>query len=113
MRQNNLIDVPLTMRVVIYQEYGGPGVLELRETDRPVPMQDEILIRIHASTVTPLDWKFRSGRIFLARLIQRCCRMGHYLLNPQYSQAIQKRMDADCTRIGPQWGPLRALRAIF
>ena len=40
------------MRAVVHDKYGPPEVLRLADLDRPVQKEDEILVRIHASTVT-------------------------------------------------------------
>ena len=57
------------MKAVVYSKYGPPEVLKLQEIEKPVVNENEVLIKIHATTVTPMDWKFRSGKIFLARLM--------------------------------------------
>jgi NADPH:quinone reductase-like Zn-dependent oxidoreductase len=43
------------MRAVVHDRYGPPEVLRLEEVDRPVPKEDEVLVRVHASTVTRGD----------------------------------------------------------
>ncbi|HEX7705231.1 MAG TPA: NAD(P)-dependent alcohol dehydrogenase [Thermoanaerobaculia bacterium] len=48
------------MKAVVYQQYGGPDVLRFTEVPTPVPKDDEVLIRIHATTVTAADWRVRS-----------------------------------------------------
>jgi len=57
------------MKAVLYGKYGSPDVLKLTEVAKPVPGDHEVLIKVHASSVTPMDHKFRSGKIFLVRLV--------------------------------------------
>ncbi|MEU7135971.1 NADP-dependent oxidoreductase [Streptomyces sp. NPDC046261] len=49
------------MRAVVQKSFGGPEVLEVVETDRPTPLGGEVLIRVHASAVNPVDVAVRSG----------------------------------------------------
>jgi NADPH:quinone reductase-like Zn-dependent oxidoreductase len=57
-----------TMRAVEYYNYGGPEVLQVLEVPKPTPNDHEILIRIHATTVTATECNFRKGDPFMARL---------------------------------------------
>jgi len=50
-----------TMKAIQIHEYGGPEVLKLEDLPRPSAAADEILIRVHAMGVNPVDWKLRSG----------------------------------------------------
>src|SRR5438045_8639847 len=49
------------MKAVVYDMYGPPEVLHLQDVERPVPKDDEVLIKIHASTVNRLDCHHREA----------------------------------------------------
>jgi NADPH:quinone reductase-like Zn-dependent oxidoreductase len=55
------------MRAVVYDRYGPPDVLRLEEVERPVPEEDEVLVKIHATTVNRTDCGLRSAEIFISR----------------------------------------------
>ena len=50
-----------TMLAVRVSGYGGPEQLKLEQVERPEPQAGEVLLRVHASGVNPLDWKIRQG----------------------------------------------------
>ncbi|WP_410600129.1 NADP-dependent oxidoreductase [Amycolatopsis sp. lyj-90] len=53
------------MRVVTQQRLGGPEVLEVTETGRPVPGPTEVLVRVRAAGINPVDWKTRAYGVFM------------------------------------------------
>ena len=55
------------MRAVVYDRYGPPEVLRLKEVERPVPQDEEVLVRVHATTVTRTDCGLRSAEFFISR----------------------------------------------
>src|SRR2546428_1951102 len=50
-----------TMRVIHVHSYGGPEQLKLERKPRPEPQAGEVLLRVHAAGVNPIDWKIRQG----------------------------------------------------
>lgn len=48
------------MRAAVYEKYGPPSVVEVKTLPTPVPLPNEVLIRVHASTVSSADWRMRS-----------------------------------------------------
>ncbi len=56
------------MNTVVYTEYGSPDVLTLTEVEKPAPKENEVLIKISASTVSSVDATFRSGDSWSGRL---------------------------------------------
>ena len=57
------------MQAVVYFQYGSPDVLELRDVDRPVVEDDEVLIRVRAAAANPQDWHYMRGLPYIMRPI--------------------------------------------
>ena len=49
------------MKAVRIHEFGGPEVMKLKDIERPAPAADEILVKVYASGVNPVDWVIRGG----------------------------------------------------
>jgi len=65
------------MQAIVYHNYGSPDVLKLEEVQKPVPKDDEVLIRVHAASVNAADLHLLRADPFLVRL------MGGGLLKPK------------------------------
>src|SRR5438128_1039584 len=57
------------MRSVVHDRYGPPDVLRLEDVERPVPKEDEVLVKIHATTVNRTDCGLRAAKPFISRFI--------------------------------------------
>ncbi len=67
------------MKAIVQEKYGSPDVLELREIDKPLVKEDEVLVRVHAASVHPDVWHVVRGLPYVLRL------MGAGLLKPKIS----------------------------
>src|SRR5438105_14329050 len=56
------------MKAIVYHEYGSPDVLELKDIDKPLVKDDEVLVRVHAASVNRLDWHLMRGSPYISRL---------------------------------------------
>jgi NADPH:quinone reductase-like Zn-dependent oxidoreductase len=57
------------MKAVVYTNYGSPDVLEIRDIKKPVPNDDQVLIKVRAASINPLDWHFMEGTPYIMRAI--------------------------------------------
>ena len=56
------------MKAIVQVKYGSPETLELKEIDKPVIKDTQVLVHVHAAGVNPLDWHFVRGKPYIARL---------------------------------------------
>ncbi len=57
------------MKAIVYQNFGSPDILRFEEIDKPTPADNEVLIKVRAASVNPLDWKLMKGGPFILRLL--------------------------------------------
>lgn len=56
------------MKAIVYEKYGQPDVLHLEEVEKPIPKENEVLIKVVAASVNSWDWDLIRGRPYLIRL---------------------------------------------
>lgn len=57
------------MKAMVFTKYGRPENLKFKEVPKPTPKDDELLIRVHASSINSWDWEFLNGTPFINRLM--------------------------------------------
>jgi NADPH:quinone reductase-like Zn-dependent oxidoreductase len=57
------------MQAIVYRNYGSPDVLKCEEIGKPSPTDNEVLIKVRAASVNPLDWHFMRGLPYFVRLM--------------------------------------------
>jgi NADPH:quinone reductase-like Zn-dependent oxidoreductase len=76
------------MKAVVYERYGPPEVLRLAEVERPVPEEDEVLVKILATTVTRTDTGLRSAEYFISRLFTGLLRPKRKILGTELAGEV-------------------------
>jgi len=56
------------MKAIVYRCYGSPDILELADIAKPTPADDEVLVKVKAAAVNPLDWHYMRGSPYIMRL---------------------------------------------
>jgi NADPH:quinone reductase-like Zn-dependent oxidoreductase len=78
------------MRAVVHDRYGPPEVLRVAEVERPVPKDDEVLVRVHNSTVTRTDTGLRNTEYPFTRLITGIRRPKRTIAGSEFSGRIEE-----------------------
>ncbi len=66
---NRSVEQENLMKAVEYDKYGPPDVLHFREVEKPTPKDNEVLIKVHASSANAADWRLLRADPFLVRLM--------------------------------------------
>jgi len=93
------------MKAIVHTQYGPPEVAHLKEVATPVPVKNEVLIKIHASTVNRTDCGFRSAEYFISRFFSGLFRPNQQILGCEFSGIIEA--------IGPEVKTFEVGDAVF
>jgi NADPH:quinone reductase-like Zn-dependent oxidoreductase len=58
-----------SVKAAVYSRYGPPDVVQIKDVEKPVPRDNEVLIKVHAASANPLDWHFMRGTPYFVRIL--------------------------------------------
>jgi NADPH:quinone reductase-like Zn-dependent oxidoreductase len=82
------------MKTVVYRKYGGPEVLRFEEAEKPIPKENEVLVKVHSTSVTTVDVIFRKGSQWAARGFTGITQPKFPILGSEFAGEIEAVGDA-------------------
>jgi NADPH:quinone reductase-like Zn-dependent oxidoreductase len=76
------------MRAVVHEKYGAPDVLHLADVEQPVANDDEVLVKVHATTVNRTDCGFRQGKPFFVRFFSGLIQPNKQILGTEFGGEV-------------------------
>ncbi|HET9826548.1 MAG TPA: alcohol dehydrogenase catalytic domain-containing protein [Chitinophagaceae bacterium] len=76
------------MKAAVRTKYGLPGDLKIKELDVPTPKEDEVLVRVHATTVNRTDCHVLSGKPFFMRFFTGLFKPRHSIIGSDFTGEI-------------------------
>lgn len=78
------------MKAIVHTQYGPPEVARLKEVEKPKPTQNEVLIKIYATTVNRTDCGFRSAEYFISRFFSGLFRPNQQILGCEFAGIVEE-----------------------
>ena len=78
------------MKAVVHTKYGPPEVLHLKEVEKPIPKDNEVLIKVYATTVNRTDCGFRSAEYFISRFFSGLFKPKNQILGNEIAGVIEE-----------------------
>ena len=88
------------MKAIVYERYGSPDILELRDVEKPSVTDDGVLVRIRAASTNPYDWHFMRGKPLFTRLMFGLFRPKDHRLGADLAGEVEA-VGKDVTRFRP------------
>ena len=76
------------MKAVIYEKYGGPEVLQIKDIKKPSPKSDELLIQVYTASLNPADWHYMQATLFILRFFKGFFKPKNQLLGADISGIV-------------------------
>lgn len=77
------------MKAIVYTEYGSPDVLHLKEVEKPVPKEKEVLVKVHATTVNRTDCGFLRAKPWIVRLFSGLTKPKNTILGNEFAGEVE------------------------
>lgn len=77
------------MKAYVRYKFGGPEVLQIEEVEKPIPADDEILVKIKTTSVNPLEWHIMRGEPFIARLSEGLFKPKSKILGSDFAGVVE------------------------
>jgi NADPH:quinone reductase-like Zn-dependent oxidoreductase len=90
----------MSMKAIVYSNYGSPDVLKCEDIEKPAPAGNEVLIKVRAASLNPLDWHFMRGTPYFLRLMAGLIRPKSRRLGVDVSGQIEA-LGKDVTQFKP------------
>ena len=88
------------MKAIVYEVYGSPDVLQVKDIQKPVVGDDDVLVRVRAAALNPLDWHFMRGEPYLMRLMTGLLKPKTNCLGADLAGQVEA-VGKNVTRFGP------------
>ncbi len=87
--RNHNTPIFTNMQAIVYTRYGSPDNLQLQEVSKPVPKDNEVLVKVYASSINSWDWDNLLGKHFLVRLISGLTKPRHTILGADVAGVVE------------------------
>jgi len=90
------------MKAIVYERYGPPEVLKMIEVEKPIPKDDEILVRVHATSVSRADITFRDGFKRFNPIVRFFARLNFGLKGPKKIKILGLELSGEVEAVGKE-----------